>query len=314
MTLPTILVATWQNGLHVLTHGHWQHEWAGQSVCGLASDGGIGALAIVGKQSLRRRAADGTWSTIADSEIELSCCLVVGALIYAGTDDAGVLRVREDGRFEPLRAFGEVAGRDTWYAGAAIIDGRRVGPPLGVRSMSATCDHAALLANVHVGGIPRSQDGGASWRPTIDIDTDVHQVCAHPSRPEVLAAAAGVGLCLSRDAGLTWSVEREGLHAAHCTAVAFAEDEVLVSAATDHFASQGAIYRRSLESDAPILRADGGLPSWLSGITDTRNIAVRGAAGALVDRGGNLYVSQDAGRSWAPRADHLGLPSSVLIP
>ena len=68
-----------------------------------------------------------------------------------------------------------------------------MGPPLGVRSIAATCDGAALLANVHVGGIPQSTDSGLTWRPTIDIEADVHEVCAHPTRPEIVIAAAGAG-------------------------------------------------------------------------------------------------------------------------
>jgi hypothetical protein len=96
-----------------------------------------------------------------------------------------------------LAGFDAVAGRDTWYAGAAIVDGKLMGPPLGIRSMAATCDGAVLLANVHVGGIPRSTDAGLTWQPTIDIESDVHQVCAHPSRPDIVIAAAGRA-CISR--------------------------------------------------------------------------------------------------------------------
>ena len=66
-------------------------------------------------------------------------------------------------RIESIRGFDEVPGRDTWYAGSAVINGQVVGPPLGIRSMSATADGSAILANVHVGGIPRSTDGGATW-------------------------------------------------------------------------------------------------------------------------------------------------------
>jgi hypothetical protein len=43
---------------------------------------------------------------------------------------------------------------------AAIIDAKLMGPPLGIRSMAATHDGAVLLANVHVGGVPRSTDAG----------------------------------------------------------------------------------------------------------------------------------------------------------
>jgi hypothetical protein len=106
-----------------------------------------------------------------------------------------------------------------------VIDGQRVGPPLGIRSIAATADGAVLLANVHVGGVPRSTDGGATWQPTIAIDSDVHEVRAHPHRPGVVMAAAAIGLCTSRDGGVTWNVEQEGLHAAYCSAVAFAGDD-----------------------------------------------------------------------------------------
>ena len=71
--------------------------------------------------------------------------------------------------------------------------------------MAATCDGAVLLVNVHVGGVPRSTDSGLTWRPPIDINSDVHQVCAHPTRPDIVIAAAG--LCISRDAGATWTIE-----------------------------------------------------------------------------------------------------------
>ena len=217
------------------------------------------------------------------------------------------------GALEQLRGFDAVAGRETWYAGSAVINGQRVGPPLGIRSITATPDGAVLLANVHVGGVPRSTDGGATWQPTIDVDSDVHEVRAHPNRPGVVMAAAAIGLCTSRDGGLTWDVEQEGLHAAYCSAVAFAGDDVLVSASSDHFAAQGAIYRRPVDGHGPLVAVAGGLPEWIDGIADTGCIAARGSAVAIADRRGNLYLSGDTGRSWSRRADGLALPSSVLV-
>ena len=287
-------------------------ELAGQSVRALAPDGRGGALAIVGGRSLRRRDPAGVWSTLWDSELDLACGVASGDDIYVGTDDARVLRVEAGGRVEPLRAFDTVAGRDKWYAGTALIDGKVVGPPLGVRSMTVTLD-GTLLANVHVGGIPRSVDGGATWAPTIDVDSDVHEVRAHPSRAGVVMAAAAVGLCTSRDGGATWEVEQAGLHALHCTAIAFAGDDVLVSAAADHFAPQGAIYRRRVDGPGPLALVGNGLPAWIDGIADTRCIAARGGASAVCDRGGNLYVSADAGQTWSRRAGGMPGPSSVVI-
>ncbi|HIF34888.1 MAG TPA: hypothetical protein EYG57_12310 [Planctomycetes bacterium] len=89
-----------------------------------------------------------------------------------------------------------------------------------------------------------------TWRPTIDIESDVHEVRAHPTRPDIVIAAAAIGLYISRDAGESWSVEREGLHTTYCSAVAFSGNDMLVSASMDHFADEGAVYRRSIDGNA----------------------------------------------------------------
>jgi hypothetical protein len=313
VTTPTVLVATWRDGLYVVAGRIPDQEVGDRSISGLTPDGQGGALVIVNGRSLCRRTPDGVWSTIAATEFDLACCVAVGDVIYAGTNDARVLRVGAGGDVEPLRGFDAVAGRESWYAGSAVIDGQRVGPPLGIRSITATPDGAVLLANVHVGGVSRSTDGGATWQPTIDIDSDVHEVRAHPNRPGVVMAAAAIGLCVSRDGGVTWDVEQEGLHASYCSAVAFAGDDVLVSASVDHFAAQGAIYWRRVDGHESLVAIGGGLPAWTDGIIDTGCIATRGPAVALVDQRGNLYVSADTGRSWSRRASGLASPSSVLI-
>lgn len=127
MTCP-VLVATWDAGLFVVCGDTRQQELASHSVRALVPDGHGSALAIVDGRSLCRRAPDGVWSTIATAEMNLACCVTVGDIIYVGTDDALVLRVSAAGEIEQLRGFEGVAGRDKWYAGAALIDGKRIGP------------------------------------------------------------------------------------------------------------------------------------------------------------------------------------------
>lgn len=310
--MPTMLAATWSDGLFVFAGETRRQELAGQSVRALAPDQDGGVLAIVDGHSVCRRTREGAWSTLATSELDLACLVVVGEVIYLGTDDAQVLRVNQDGKIDPLHGFETVPGREKWYAGTAQIDGRVVGPPLGVRSMTATSDGAALLANVHVGGIPRTTDGGLTWQPTIEVDSDVHEVCAHPSDPHTVIAAAAVGLCISRDGGVTWTVEQEGLHALHCTAVAFSESDMLVSAATDHFAAEAAVYRRPIEGTGP-LEPVRGLPKWLGSIVDTGCIATHRSALAVADKSGNLYASADGGHSWLRRDHGLPMMSKVLL-
>ena len=314
MTRPTVLVATWSDGLFAITGDDITHEISNQSVRGLTRDGRGGAFAIVGAHSLRRRAFGGEWSAIADSEFELSCCMAAADAIYAGTDDARMLRLNHDGGvLQPLDGFDHVPGRDTWFAGSAIVNGQRLGPPLGIRSVAANSNGKVLYANVHVGGIPRSTDGGRTWHPTIDIHSDVHEVCAHPTDPDIVIAASAVGLCLSRDAGATWTIEREGLHAPHCSAVAFCGDDILVSASLDPFAPKGRVYRRPIRPDGKITLVEDGLPQWTNGKVDTSCIASNGTMVAMVDSGGTLYVSTDFGSSWSREDVQLPSPSSVLI-
>ena len=306
------MVSSWSGGLTMLRDGEVRREFEGLMTCGLASDGAGGAYAVVDSGELWSYAPAGGWRRLASSELPLRCCVAAAGRLYVGTDDARVLAL-EGEVLRPLDGLQATAGHETWYAGAALVNGVLMGPPLGIRSISATCDGRVLLANVHVGGIPRSLDGGASWRPTLDIDLDVHEVSAHPSRPELVAAASAQGLCISRDGGESWSVTTHGLHAGYCSAVALTEDTLYVAASTDHFAAEGAVYRRRIDSDGPLDRVGGGLPAWLAGIADTYCISARGDHLVIVDRSGALYGSQNQGSSWSLWEQGLPSPSGVLI-
>jgi hypothetical protein len=304
-----ILVSTWEDGVFVFGDEGVAHELAGQQVRHLTLAGGA-PLAVLGTGALSRR-VNGAWTRWAElPDAQVSCCVAVGANVFAGTDDARMLRVDRDGRVETLAGFGDVPGRERWFAGGMVVDGTYRGPPLGVRSITATCDGAALLANVHVGGIPRSADGGRTWRPTIDVDADVHEVRAHPTRPELVAAATAIGLAISRDAGATWTIEAGGLHAPHCAAVTFVGDDILVSAAADPFADDAAVYRRHGEG---LVQVTGGLPRWTHGLVDTHALAARGASVALADKRGYLYLSRDRGHTWTCVHERLPFPSSVVL-
>ncbi|HET9217347.1 MAG TPA: hypothetical protein VFR18_10230 [Terriglobia bacterium] len=309
----TILAATWSDGLFVETGQALHQELRGKVVRALAADGQGGALAIVDGHSLGRRTPTGEWSTIATSEFPLACSVAAGKAIYVGTHDAHVLRVDFNGSIDRLSGFDATPGRNTWYAGTALINGQTVGPPLGVRSIAATADRLNVLANVHVGGIPRSTDGGMSWKPTIAVESDVHEVCAHPVHAELVAAASAIGLCISRDGGATWITEQEGLHALYCSAAAFVGNEIFVAAAEDHFANRGAVYRRGIGGEGLLRPLDGGFAEWTSGIVDTGCISALGSTVCIADKRGNLYVSEDTGGTWSRRASGLPGFSSVLV-
>jgi hypothetical protein len=305
-----ILVSTWEDGVFVFGAGGVAHELAGQHIHHLTLDRDAVPLAVAGAGALCRREPGGEWTKWAEvPAATVSCCVAVGANVIAGTEDARLLRIDRGGHVEPLRAFQDTPGRERWYAGGMVVDGVYRGPPLGVRSITATCDGNVLLANVHVGGIPRSVDGGLTWQPTIDVDADVHEVRAHPSRPALVAAATAVGLAISRDAGATWTIEADGLHARHCAAVTFVGDDILVSAAADPFAEEAAVYRRQSGGLLPVA----GLPRWTHGLVDTHALAASGATVALADKRGYVYLSRDHGETWTCVHERLPFPSSVVI-
>lgn len=305
----SVFVATWVDGVFAVTEDSCGHELSGHAVRGLTTDGRGGMLAIVDGYTLQRRDDQGDWTTVAKAECELSCCVVTQGEVYVGSDDARLFRLTDAGALVSLDAFAAVEGRETWFAGQALVNGTLMGPPLGVRSLTATAD-GVLLANVHVGGIPRSSDAGASWQPTIAVNADVHEVRAHPSRPGIVAAASAVGLWLSGDGGAKWTLHHEGLHACYCSAVAFVRDEVWVAVSDDHFAPRGRIYRCSLARPSPLTPVRG-LPEWTDGIVDTQCIGAHAADVACADMAGNVYASRDYGGSWSKWATGLPSPSST---
>jgi hypothetical protein len=62
-----------------------------------------------------------------------------------------------------------------------------------------------------------------------------------------------------------------------------------IAQSLDHFAAEGAIYRRPVDGHGPLVAVAGGLPNWMDGIADTGCIATHGSAVAIADRNGNLY-------------------------
>ncbi|HEX4490259.1 MAG TPA: hypothetical protein VH914_03550 [Acidimicrobiia bacterium] len=262
-------------------------------------------IAIVDEREVWQHGADGEWTPLATADAQLACLVTLDDVVYAGAVGPQVYRF-VDGALAPVADLDAVAGRDEWH---------RVGWDLHVRSMTKTVD-GALLANVHVGGIIRSTDQGTSWEPTIDVDADVHEVRAHPTRAEIVVAAAAVGFCVSRDGGRTWAVLDDGLHATYARAVAFAGDDVLVSISDGPFATRSAIYRvRDIVDPAGTShpeRVGDGLPEWLDGNVDTRGLAASDTTLALADGSGSVWIRK-GGDGWTNAARDLSRVNALAI-
>jgi len=166
---------------------------------------------------------------------------------------------------------------------------------------------------VHVGGIARSTDGGATWHPTIDVDDDVHEVRAHWQLDGVVTAAAAVGLCVSRDGGKAWDVIDEGFHATYARAVALVDDHVLISASEGPFARRCAIYQCPVSGAGPVDRVREGLPEWLPGIVDTGCLTATDSVAALADGDGDVWVSRELWHGWTRVARGLSEVRAVAL-
>lgn len=243
---------------------------------------------------------DGEWKVLATAP-GLLCALDAPGGLLLGTEGAHLLRVGRDG-LEPVSGFDRVAGRATWYTPWG-------GPP-DVRSLTRTEDNV-LLASVHVGGIPRSADGGRTWSPTIEVAADVHQVRSVPGTIDLVVAAAAVGCCVSRDAGSTWSVWTEGLHAHYCRAVAVSGDLVLMSASEGPRGRRCAVYRASLSGGGAFER----VTDWIAGNVDAHALDALEGTVVYGTRDGTVWRSDDYGAIWYVVADGLAPVTSVsLVP
>lgn len=248
------------------------------------------------------RSDDGGWEEAgALSDPRPRCLLPHEEGVLVGTAEARLFRLRRD-VVEPVEAFDQVAGRDEWFTPWG-------GPP-DTRSLAAD-GAGTVYANVHVGGIVRSTPDGA-WRPTIDIQSDVHQVIAHPDRVGLALAATAFGLSRSDDGGDTWTTTDEGLSAPYSRAVAVADDTVLVSASTGPRTRQAAVYRRPLDGSGPFERCAGDLPEWFPSNIDSHCLAADGPRVAFGTAEGQVWTSVDQGRTWELAGDGLPRVTAVL--
>jgi hypothetical protein len=278
------LIAT-TDGLHVLGDG--THHFHGQPVEAL-SRGTNRSLFIVGGDSVAWRDDDGVVSEQVPIEAPVNCALEHGRAVLIGATGArlfehagGVTVLRED--------FQTAPGRERWHTPWG-------GPP-DVRSMALDADGATIYVNVHVGGVLRWRPDDPVWRPTMDINADVHQVIAHPTRPGTALAAAAWGLGVSLDHGDSWEWRTGGLHGDYCRAVTVWEDTVLVSASLGSRGREAAVYEGTLAGDV-LTRCTPGLPEWFSTNVNTHCLALDGNRALIGDADGTLFESTDGGSSW----------------
>ncbi len=295
-----VLVGT-EEGLYAIG-ARRQTLIAGHEVTGLARES-EGWWALVDARMVWR-GGNGDWKQVARVDGERATCLFASkGGVLLGTAGAHLLRLNKR-MLRRIAGFEKVQGRQDWYTPWG-------GPP-DTRSISED-PAGTTYVNVHVGGIARSTNGGRSWAPTIDIDTDVHQVLAAASHPGCVLAASARGLAISTDRATSWALRASGLHAPYLRAVASSKDIVLVSASSGPSGQRAAVYRAALKGEKPFERCRTGLPEWFSSNIDTFCLVASGRTAAFGTSDGRLFVSADEGQSWELRASDLPAVRCVAL-
>jgi hypothetical protein len=276
--------------------GLWQHRegtleplepFTGKDVTAVARDGAR-TWALLDGRTIWMRDADGPWKEQASVEGPAATCLAPtpdGLLV--GAEQARLLRL-VNGNLSLIESFERVEGREAWYT--------PWGDPAAVRSIAVAVD-GTLHVNVHVGGVARSRDGGRSWTPTVDVEADVHQIFAHPTRADVVLAAAYEGFGISRDGGDSWQFLTDGMHAHYSRAITIADDVVFVSASKGPGGARAALYRKPLDADTPFERCHDRLP-WFTDNIDTACLQAAGPVVVFGTEDGRVFQSPDSGATW----------------
>ncbi|NMI00314.1 WD40/YVTN/BNR-like repeat-containing protein [Pseudonocardia acidicola] len=250
--------------------------------------------------------------------------------VYAGVEDAALFRSVDGGReWQELPGLRGHGSGPHWQPGAGgmclhtiILDPR---------------DPARMYAAISAAGTFRTDDAGKTWRPVNrglhsggipDTDAEVghcvHKLAMHPSRPDVLFMQKHWDVMRSDDAGESWHEISGNLPTDFGFPIdvhAHEPDTVYVVPITSdaqHFPPDGRlrVYRSRTGGNEwePLTN---GLPQrdcYVNVLRDAMAVDSLDACGVYFGTtGGQVYVSADAGDSWAPIVRDLPAVLSVEV-
>jgi photosystem II stability/assembly factor-like uncharacterized protein len=251
-------------------------------------------------------------------------------VVYAGVEDAALFRSTDAGQtwneLPGLRGHGSGA---RWQPGAG-------GMCLHTILLDAS-DPGRMFIAISAAGVFRTEDAGKTWRPinrglksqyipdpNAEVGHCVHRIAMHQSRPRVLYMQKHWDVMRSDDAGESWQEISGNLP----TDFGFAIDV--------HAHEPGTIYVVPIKSDSEHFPPDGklrvyrsrtggnewealtkGLPQrdcYVNVLRDAMAVDSLESCGVYFGTtGGQVYVSADAGDSWAPIVRDLPAVVSVEV-
>ncbi|NYH76704.1 photosystem II stability/assembly factor-like uncharacterized protein [Actinopolyspora biskrensis] len=244
-------------------------------------------------------------------------------VVYAGTEPSALFRSEDWGEnYELVRGLWHHPHREHWFPGGGGQAVHTVLPD--------PRDNGRVVVGMSTGGVYRTEDGGASWRPANtgisaqfmpddeypEFGQCVHKVARNAVAPDRFYLQNHHGVYRSDDGTDTWESIADGLPCDFGFPIAVdpADPDVVYSfplvAAENRFPPDGRcrVYRsedagRTWNGSARGLPAEG---FWSAVMRDALCLDDADPAGVYFgSRSGEVYASFDRGESWSRVAAHL---------
>jgi len=250
--------------------------------------------------------------------------------VYAGAEDAALFRTTDGGQ-----TWHELANLRTHESGPGWMPGAG-GMGLHTIIQDATNPNRLYIA-ISAAGVFRSDDAGATWRPTnrglrsefmpvpeAEVGHCVHRIALHPSRPDVLYMQKHWDVMRTDNAGESWTEVSGNLPTDFGFPIDVHAHEpetiyvVPITSDSEHFPPDGKlrVYRsRSGGNDWEALT--NGLPQsdcYVNILREAMAVDSLDSCGVYFGTtGGQVYASSNAGDSWSPIVRDLPSVYSVEV-
>jgi photosystem II stability/assembly factor-like uncharacterized protein len=236
-------------------------------------------------------------------------------VLHAVTEPTGLFESRDGGyAWTEIESFRTAPGFDTWCLPAT--------PPRPARARTVVFDPgtpARRWVGVEVGGVVRTDDGGASWTCTLPGgNPDIHMIVRDPARPGVLFASTGfgridqsepmgqriAGVFRSDDGGVTWGYRWKGISPPYTRPLCVDQRPphvVTVAAAPTAFSS----FRDEGGAKAMLFQSADGGETWRSLGDAAHSPSAANFHAVIPDPGriGGVLVGTDTGEVWGVTPD-----------
>ncbi len=269
-----------------------------------------------------------TWSAsgLADHEVWQVRATADGAVLYAGTQPAGLFRSVDSGEtWAEIESFAALPEAAEW---CVPLD-----DPLPGRARALVVDADdpdQLWVGVEVGGIAHTTDGGETWsfgQP--GGNPDLHMMWAHPEEDGVLFASTGygradhiaeeiegnAGVFRSEDDGRTWNYAWKGITPRYSRPMCIdvrAPYALTVASAPTAFSS----FKDEGGAHAALFRSFDHGESWSSLCDEAHSPCDANIHGLIPDPAvpGGVIIGTDTGEVWQVSPDAVWTPVAAGLP